>query len=416
MKKGLLPILLLIVAIMPCISQVSGAYVDNIKSLRLEVNGIWNSHPVMPMGGNNRVDISFDDLQHNYIRYTYHIIHCNADWQKSDLLESEYLEGFNDSPIDDYKSSMNTTMLYNHYKFSLPNENVKLLVSGNYMVEIYEDGYDEPVGCVCFSVLENKVGLTMDILSNTDIDAYKSHQQLEFSINYQSYNVNRPEEELYPVVYQNRHWDTHVEGLRPSYVRSNELIYNHNRSLIFDGGNEYRRFEILNEYVPTMHVENMSYHDPYYHATIMEDLPRFNYIYDQDQNGRYYVRNSDNYENATESDYFYTHFKLKSSKLEGGDVYLNGDLTYDRYIDEYKMEYDEAEGCYTIYLPLKQGSYNYQYVFLPDDGGNVSIIDTEGSFYQTENEYSIYVYHRPFGERYDHLVGFGTISNFLGTR
>lgn len=397
-------------------AQINGVYVDNLKSLRLEVNGVWNSPPVMPMGGNNKIEISFDDLQHNYVRYTYHIIHCNSDWQPSDLLESEYLDGFNDNPIDDYSSSMNTTMLYNHYKFTLPNEDVKMLVSGNYMVDIYQDGDDEPVGRVCFSLLENRVGLSMEIKSNTDIDAYKSHQQLEFSINYQSYNVNRPEQELYPVVYQNRRWDTHVEDLRPTYVRSNELIYSHNRSLIFNGGNEYRRYEILDEYVPTMRVESMTYHDPYYHATIMPDKPRFNYIYDQDQNGSYLIRNGDNYENDTESDYFYTHFTLQSEKFEGGDIYLNGDLTYGRYIDEYKMEYDEENECYIIFLPLKQGSYNYQYVFLPDNSDVGSTLETEGSFYQTENEYSVYVYHRPFGERYDHLVGFGTISNFLGTR
>ena len=395
-------------------AQINGTYVDNIRTLRVMTRGSWDAAPVVPLNG--KVDISFDDMQHNYVRYTYHITHCNADWNPSELNESEYLEGFNDQPIEDYSPSMNTTMLYNHYSFSIPNNDVKLLISGNYTVDIYEDGYDEPVAHACFSVLENKIGLNLSVSPNTDIDQYSTHQQLDFTINYQSYNGHRPEEEFYPIVLQNRRWDQRIEGLKPTYIRSNELIYNHNRSLIFDAGNEYRRFEILDEYVPTMRVESMSYHDPYYHATIMTDTPREHYIYDQDQNGRFLIRNGNNSDYDTESDYFITHFNLQMPELEGGCVYLNGDLTYNRFIDEYMMEYDHSTGCYSIYLPLKQGSYNYQYVFFPDDSDYCTTIDTEGSFYQTENEYSVYVYHRPFGERYDHLVGFATISNFLGTR
>jgi hypothetical protein len=350
-------------------------------------------------------------MQHNYVRYTYHITHCNADWNPSELLESEYLAGFNDLPIETYEPSMHTTMLYNHYSFSIPNNDVKLLVSGNYTVDIYEDGYNEPVAHACFSILENRLGLNLSVSPNTDIDQYSIHQQLDFSINYQSYSVHRPEEEFHPVVFKNRRWDTRVEGLTPTYTKSNELIYNHNRALIFDAGNEYRRFEILDEYVPTMNVESMSYHEPYYHATLMTDEPRRNYIYDQDQNGRVYIRNGDNVDNDTESDYFITHFTLQMPELEGGSVYLNGDLTYNSFSETYEMEYDYERGSYLLSLPLKQGSYNYQYVFVGDDNDWADGSETEGNFYQTENEYSVYVYHRPFGERYDHLVGYNMVRN-----
>ena len=390
-------------------AQVNGVFVDNLKTLRVEVDGQWDAPPVMPMG--HHVRISFDDLQHSYVRYTYHITHCNSDWTPSDLLESDYIDGFNDRPIDDYNPSMNTTVEYNHYTFTLPNKDVKLLLSGNYTVDIYEDGDDEPVARACFSVLENKIGLNLSVSPNTDIDQYSIHQQLDFSINYQSYSVHRPEEEFHPVVLKNRRWDTRVEGLTPTYTKSNELIYSHNRALIFDAGNEYRRFEILDEYVPTMNVESMSYHEPYYHATLMTDEPRRNYIYDQDQNGRVYIRNGDNVDNDTESDYFITHFTLQMPELEGGSVYLNGDLTYNSFSETYEMEYDYERGSYQLALPLKQGSYNYQYVFVGDDNDWADGSETEGNFYQTENEYSVYVYHRPFGERYDHLVGYNMVRN-----
>lgn len=396
-------------------AQQSGVFIDNLKSLRVEMDGVWDSDPVGQLGNGHFVEISFDDLQHNYVRYTYTITHCNADWTPSDLLESDYMEGFNGSRIENYEPSMNTTMLYNHYTLRLPNDDVKLKVSGNYLLQVFEDGDDEPVAQACFSMVEQRLGIEISVTSNTDIDTYEAHQQVDFSINYSGYSVNHPETELQAFVLQNKRWDNHVEGLRPNYLRTNTLEFSHNRQLIFPAGNEFRRFEILDEYVPTMRVESMKFFSPLYHAYIMTDEQRINYIYDQDQDGRYYVRNGDNVDNDTESDYFITHFRLESPELTDGNLYLFGDFTNQRYTEEYCMEYNLMEHAYELAIPLKQGSYNYMYLFVSEGNNTGTTEQTEGNFYQTENEYSVYVYHRPFGERYDHLVGYHKVK-YLGNQ
>lgn len=392
------------------LAQENGVYIDNLKSIQVKVNGEWGKQPVMMLGGRNFVEISFDDLQHNYVRYTYSITHCNADWKQSDLLHSEYMTGFEDNRIEDYDQSLNTEMEYNHYSFTLPNEDVKLLVSGNYIVNIFEDGEDEPVARACFSILEPHVGIAMSVTNNTDIDTYQSHQQLSFSINYNGFPVRNAIDELIPVVRQNNRWDNAVFNLKPKFMRVNEMIYEHDRNLIFEAGNEYRRFEILDRHVPTMRVDNMRYDGDYYHANLMVDEQRTAYLYDKDQDGRYYVRNGNNIDNDTESDYYFTHFRLEMPQIPGGDLYINGDLTNNRFAPEYKMEYDLMEHAYQIVLPLKQGSYNYQYLFVHDGEEVGHTPQSEGSFHQTENEYSVYIYNRPFGSRYDKLVGFRTIT------
>ncbi len=407
--------LLFVLHTLPGQAQQNAVFIPNLQSLRVEVNGQWDSYPVVLHGGNNYVDITFDDLQHNYVRYTYTITHCNADWQPSELLESEYMDRFNGQRIDEYEPSMNTTMLYNHYTLRIPNEDVSLKVTGNYRVDIYEDGDDEPVASACFSIVTPRVGIDISVTSNTDIDTYHNHQQVNFDVNYSTYTVNHPETELLPVVVQNRRWDNHVDHLRPTYLRAGTLVFNHNRQLIFPAGNEYRRFEILDEYVPTMRVDMMNYEAPYYHATIMTDEQRTAYIYDQDQDGRYYVRNSNNVDNDTESDYFITHFRLEMPQITGGELYLNGDLTNGQFEEQYRMEYNLVDHAYELALPLKQGSYNYQYLFLPEHSNVGSTAEAEGNFYQTENEYAVYVYHRPFGERYDHLVGFNKVK-YIGNQ
>lgn len=391
-------------------AQQNGIFVDNIKSLQVKPNGEWGEQPVMPLGGANYMEISFDDLQHNFVRYTYTITHCNADWKQSDLIRSEYMDGFDDNRIDEYDQSMNTEMEYNHYTFTLPNEDVKLLVSGNYIINIFEDGEDEPVARACFSVIEPHVGIAMELSGNTDIDTYASHQQLSFVINYSGFQTRNAIDELIPVVRQNNRWDNAIYNLKPTFMRVNEMVYEHNRNLIFEAGNEFRRFEILDRHVPTMRIDRMRYDGDYYHATVMTDEQRTAYLFDRDQNGRYWVRNGNNVDNDTESDYYYTHFRLEMPQIPGGDLYISGDMTNYSMTEDFKMEYNLLEHAYELVLPLKQGSYNYQYLFLRDGNTVAEATPSEGSFHQTENEYSVYVYYRPFGTRYDKLVGFKTLT------
>ena len=393
-------------------SQVNVSFVENIRTIQAQVNGKWGEPPVMLLGSGQYIDISFDDLQRNYVRYTYRITHCNASWESSGLYEGDYMTGINGSTvIESYEPSINTEMLYNHYQFRLPNATHRLLLSGNYQVDIFDEDDDEnPVATVCFSLLEPKVGIDIKVSANTDIDSYQNHQQVDLNINYQTLTTSNPESELIPVVMQNRRWDNRVMNLKPSYLRPNQLVYTHNRSLIFAAGNEYRRFEILSPYVPTMRVDKMKYEDPYYHAYILEDLPVKNYKYDQDQNGRFLIRNGDNSENDTQSDYFITHFVLKAPQLADGDLYLFGDLTDNMMWDDTRMEYNLIEHQYEISIPLKQGSYNYQYLFVRTGEAVGQTGPTEGDFHQTENEYCVYVYHRPFGGRYDKLVGFKSMN------
>ena len=404
-------------------AQQSLSFVTNIKTVEVRVNGEWGEAPVMLMGGSNYVEISFDDLQHNYVRYTYRITHCNADWTPSDIYEGDYLEGMNGAErIEDYLQSMNTEMEYNHYMLTLPNEEIRLKLSGNYRVDILEDGDDDPVAQACFSILESRVGIEAETSGNTDIDTYESHQQVSFYINYPNYSVTNPEQEFKPVVLQNHRWDTRVTDLVPTFIKTNQLQYTHNRRLIFPAGNEYRRFEILDKYVPTMRVDSMRYEKPYYHAYLVPDKIRDQYLFDKDQDGRFYVRNGNNVDNESESDYFFVHFTLYSPQLPGGNVYLNGDLAENSFDEMYRMDYNLMDHRYELSLPLKQGSYNYQYLLVKDDeeedpalwtldSGHTSLQYTEGNFHQTENEYYIYVYHRPFGERYDKLVGFKTFTH-----
>ena len=380
-----------------------------LHTLQVVVNDDPLLPPIMNLGGGNHLEIGFDEFSHEYHRYIYKVEHCNADWSPStEIFESDYMNGFNGEPIEDYEKSFNTTVLYTHYSLRIPNENISLKLSGNYKLTVYNDEGDEPVPVLtaCFSLVEPGVGIGATVSTNTDIDFNKSHQQVDFSVNYGLVKVIDPHRELKTVVMQNRRWDNCVVNPKPNIQAANKIEFTHNRQLIFPAGNEYHKFESLDVHIPTLNVDRMEWFDPYYHATLYPNQTARNYLYDEDQNGAFIIRNSDDEDVATTCDYVFTHFTLKSPQLPGGEVYLNGEWTYNRFIPEYRMTYNRETQAYEATALLKQGYYNYNYLFVPNGETQGNSGRTDGNFYETENEYIILVYHRPNGGRYDKLVGY----------
>ena len=387
-------------------AQRNEIYNPNVASLQVMAGSDWTNLPITQLGG-NAIHIDFDELSHEYHRYTYKIEHCEADWSTStDIYESDYMTGYNDIlTIDNYEQSINTTQLYTHYSLTIPNENCKLTMSGNYKLTVVDDQTDEKILAAYFMVYEPKVKVGLSYVTNTDIDINKSHQQVRINIDYNGLRVNNPSTQIKTIVLQNRRWDNAAIDTKPDYVSANGLQWQHNRQLIFDAGNVYRKFELLDLDHPTMGIDAINWDGERFHAKINEDTPRPSYVYDESAQGAYIIRNSDNSECNTTCDYAQVHFTLQT-KRQTGEVYLNGDWTYDSFLPAYRMQYDDTHKCYTATIPLKQGYYSYQYLVMTE-GKGCQPIGTEGNFYQTTNKYDVLVYYRGNSDRTDQLIGWG---------
>ncbi|OAV69988.1 hypothetical protein Barb6XT_00124 [Bacteroidales bacterium Barb6XT] len=379
-----------------------------IKTLQVKTASELISVPCIDLNGGKQIEINFDALSASYNRYAYSVIHCDADWKPSVLTPVEYMSGFQGLVIDDYASGMGTTVSYTNYRLLLPNRDVQFKVSGNYAVRICEE--DKPghiVLTACFSVVEPLVNISATVTGNTLIDTYASRQQVDFTVNHKALSIPYPQSELKVRVCQNNRRDNVVTDILPSGISAGRIEYANLRELIFEAGNEYRRFEFLSPRYNGMHVDGVSFHHPYYHVTLASDIPRsaHSYQYDQDQNGRFFI-NCINCNNPdVQADYFFVHFTLDADPLAGGSVHIAGDI-YNNVLDEKsKMGYNRETGRYEKSLLLKQGNYNYHYLFLPNGQSRASAALTEGDYYQSENEYGIYIYYRPQGERYDRLIG-----------
>ncbi len=384
----------------------------NVHSLKVCLASNMYIPPVLMMNGDDVLVVNFDYLDYDvhYLRYS--VTHCNADWQPSQLLESEYVSGFNYADIEDYAPSEATFVHYYNYQFTLPNDDMELLVSGNYMLTVYEQ--DDPSTILFqtrFSVCEGRVSVFPQVTSRTDVDYNNRYQQVSFDVRYKPNQIRDPYSEFTCVVTQNSRQDNAVVVKRPLMVGVDYVTYDHNRDLIFPAGNEFRRFETVFAHNLNMGVQYIRYYEPMYHAVLLVDEPRnqTQYLYDKTQFGRFTIRNAEAFgESALQADYMITHFTLDTKgKLNGGNVFLYGEFLEGYPAAQAMMNYDASSGCYTADLLLKQGAYNYMYLFVPDGTTTGQTSKIEGDHYETVNEYLVMVYDRPMGERYDRLVGYG---------
>lgn len=407
MKKAIFFLSLVFICNLNICAQRNEILDKNIASLQVVANNDWLSLPIITLNSNDFINISFDNLTHEYHRYCYKIEHCEADWQTSSaLFESDYINGFaSGNTIDDVQESTNTVQLYTHYNISFPNNKCRPKISGNYRVTIYDENDEKHVVCrAYFMIVEPSMAVQLNVTTNTDIDINGKHQQVEMAVDYGNNIISNPQTQIKTVVMQNNRWDNAVVNARPQYIKANGLQWIHCKDFIFDGGNEYRKFETLDVTHTTMGLESINWDGHNYHAWIWTDEPRPSYIYDKDANGAFLIRNSDNIDNDVNSDYIITHFRLKSPQT-ADPIYINGFFTNDRFLPQYEMKWNEKNQQYEGELLLKQGYYSYQYLMMKPEG-KLKPVPSEGNFYQTENTYQALIYFKANGNRTDRLVGY----------
>lgn len=383
---------------------------SEVHSLRVIANNDFLRPPVITMGGAETISIDFDYLLDDERTIEYRVVHCNSAWEQDDLPELDYLDGFLPVRVDDVRPSYNTYVNYWHYSVRFPNEDVRLRASGNYAVHFYDD--DEVIATATFSVSEQMAFVAGRVSANTDIDFMGEHQQLQLECTWSDKRLPllNPADNMWHVVTQNHQAASSREVRRPLRMEAGKAWYEHDKALIFDAGNTWRRFEFVYRTGQTFGVEQTWLEEPYYRVLLNVDESRrgLPYRYDQDQHGRYKIRARQVEDVDTEAEYFVAEFRLNPDNLgrkqsvhgqEDGlePVYLMGDFTQGRPKEDFMLRHDIETGLLTCHVLLKQGHYNYRYSV------------GEGNCPETQNEYEVYTWYRGPQDRYDRLLGVSVI-------
>lgn len=422
-------------------------YVDYIRSVQLSIPGFMTAQPIINLGG-GQLQLSFDDIDGDAREFIYAVEHCDADWTPSRLSEMEYLDGFNDEEIETFDFSFNTLTEYTNYRVRIPNDNFKLTRSGNYLLKVY-DNEDEKtlVFTRRFMIVDPRFLVNADVLLSRKVSTNKTHQEIDFSVTHKGIRVANPRKEVQVVVMQNGRWDNAIYNIKPQFIKGETLQYFLMNKIVFPAGKEFRYMDLRSLRFRSEKVKAIERIEDSYDVTLYTDKDRnfLAYSFIRDLNGGFVLGNIDgNYNNSInffdsdsddvrrakldllrrqmsenerdnnlESEYANVLFSLhQNQELYDHDVYLFGALTDWQIKEKFKMNYIDRAKAYVVDVHLKQGFYNYLYAAVPKKGPKVADLELlEGNWYETENQYTILVYYKAFGERYDHLVAAYTFDS-----
>lgn len=390
-------------------------YDNNIVNVLLYANGNQLADPVIRLGTSDKLTLSFDDLENRQENYKYTLIHCTSDWQPSDLDPSDYLSGYFEGDINDYRFSFNTLTPYIHYSLVFPRAQIRPQLSGNYIIKVYLDdtGDTNVIFTRRFFVVEPMVSIAAKVpYYPKNLSNFKVRQQVDLVCSTPDIFSAEPEQRFKVTIRQNDRWDNAYYDLHPTSVTPDQLQFDFAEGITFNSGNEPRYFDMKDFWYQSEYIRKITQLKDRYDVVLHTGYPRTGHQYEtyKDNHGKMFIAARRDQNPHTEGDYAEVYFSLKMPKLKNGDVYILGQLTDWQLNQKNKMTYDDQKQQYEGSLFLKQGYYEYWFAFLPAGSRSASVVPIEGSYWETRNVYTIYVYYHNRNLEYDRLVGVRQIN------
>jgi hypothetical protein len=385
---------------------------ENIQSARLFPNlpdyEAQMMSPVVELGGMS-LRLVFDDLAYDPDMYSVKIVHCNFDWTPSDLKDPEILSEYNEFNVQEYNYSIDTRIPYIQYQFVLP----RVRKSGNYAVLVYRGrDQNQMVLTKRFMVYQKGLALGAQIVPPAQTENRRQVQQINVNVNYKSRELFDPKNNLRVFIRQNQRWDNARVLPNPTMIREDIKMIEYQ---LFDGsntfwaGNEFRFVDLRFVRARGLNVAAVKMEEDVVFAEAGTDKIRTQSVYSEylDINGQYAVMNMERQNYERESEYMLVTFNLSAAGVTE-TPYIIGSMSRWGKEPTAKMELNNKTNTYQATLLLKQGWYDYQYAYLTKEGFDTGKL--EGNYFETENEYEVFLYYRDMGSRYDELIGYVNLN------
>jgi hypothetical protein len=390
-----------------------------IRTVKLFQQNNQQTLPLIRLNSSDLMELHFDDLDGYAKNYFYTIQLCNADWKPADISPFDYISGFQQNRLFQYRMSSISTTNYVHYQALLPERNCMPLKSGNYLLKVFLNGDTSQLAFTKrFMVAEDRMSVGARLLQPFDNTLLQTHQKLQFSVNMREVNVLNAQQQVKVVVLQNNRWDDAITDIQPSFIRNNMLEYNGERDCVFPAGKEYRWADLQSFRFESDRVDRIDHNERPFVVFMKPDAIRTNlrYVFFTDRNGWDQISATESINPWWQSDYAQVKFTLEpinKQPLTKQNIYLLGECTGNQVGDTSLMHFDADNGIYTKTLLLKQGYYSYIYVTKSPENVHTrsATAYTEGDFWETENEYTIFVYYRAMGGRHDELLGITSVNS-----
>ncbi|HXL54752.1 MAG TPA: DUF5103 domain-containing protein [Chitinophagaceae bacterium] len=397
-------------------------YMPNIKGIKLFQHGNQITYPVIDIGTTNSLELHFDDLDGYVKNYSYTYQLCNANWKPVDLNVLDYIQGFTEARLNQYRASSIAKVKYVHYQALLPDKSCMPSKAGNYLLKVF---LNSDTGKLAFTkrilVVNNIVPVGVKILQPYNSELMRTHHKVQFSIDKTKLNIFNPKQQLKVVVLQNYRWDNAVTGIQPVFMRGNIFEYNGEQDCLFPAGKEFRWADLRSFRFQSERINKINNNSTPADVYLRPDPERTNerFLMLQDVDGFFDIDCTDANNPWWQGDYGNIHFTFLPNGHQpypDKDVYIMGEMTGYAFNDSTKLQYNAEQGVYEKTLLLKQGYYSYTYVTKDIKAKNekAATSQTDGDYWETENTYTVLVYYQSLGGRYDELVGAISINSRNG--
>ncbi len=395
-------------------------YVSNIKTVKFHMQGNPFAYPSWKLNSGDRMELHFDDMDGNVKNYSYTYQLCNADWTPAILSQFDFITGFSQMRLNNYRISSLALTKYTHYQALLPDRSCMPSRSGNFLLKIFVDGDPSKVVFTRrLLVIDQKVEVGAQIQQPFNGQFFKTHQKIQFTVNTSKLNLMNAMQQVSVCILQNNRWDNYLHNIRPTFVRQGSLEYNTENDCIFPGGREWRWLDLRSFRLQSDRVEKANYGKTTTEILVKTDADRSQqrFVFYRDNNGMFINDVSESINPLWQADYATVYFSYAPPggvAFRNKAVYLFGELTSYGDADAAKMKFNEQKGVYETTVFMKQGYYDYAYITKEENNTNPSFDLTEGNYWDTENNYTILVYYRPLGGRVDELIGFTRVNSLVG--
>ena len=396
------------------ISNISSSIIEeqvnntNLKTVQLNRSDLQLAYPILLLNSEDELIFSFDDLKGGVRNYYYTFQHCDQNWEASNLTTFDYLDGYEENTIDNYSFSFGTLQAYTHYSVNFPNDNIDFKVSGNYVVKVWEDdNRDVPLIVKRFFVWEELASINAKVYRPNLIEFRNNYQEINFTVDIRSLDVSHALDEIRVTLFQNGRYDNAIYDSKPRMITNDLLTYDKD-DMVFPAGKEYRHFDTKTLNFQSDMVRKITKEDGKYQVYVNVDDSRLyqKYFYETDINGQYVLQADLTNDVNTEGDYAMVNFVLKYPYvITSGELYVFGELNNNQMNNQNKMTYDYDLQQYTAQLYLKQGYYNYLYMYKGIGSSKGELIYTEGNHFESENDYQLFIYQHMYDRDYDRIVG-----------
>ncbi len=383
----------------------------NIKTVSF-IQNKQNVVPIFQLG--DAFELQFDDLYGNDASYFYEIVHCDYNWNPSDIQKRDYLQGFDNQRIQESSSSFNCLQIYTHYRLPFPNSTTQLKISGNYMLKIFNED-KEVVFSRKFIVYENLATVPIQIKRARTVTNLDSKHNLEFTIKSNVINFQNPLKNIKTVLLQNGKFNSAISNIKPQFTIGNDLVYKYDTPTQFWAGNEFLYFDNKEIRVASNTISRVDSQKDIYSSYLFTNEARANsnYYNNQDVNGNFVIRRLFAENSDIEADYAWVYFSLSAPlfRSSDGSIYVTGMFNNYTLTTENKMEYNPEKAIYEKAILIKQGFTNFEYLAVKPNGSIDSENAIDGNFFQTENEYIVLVYYKEDTDRFTRIIGKGSASS-----